>query len=330
MRFQLIISIFVWLLVLSVSAANQFKNPTCEQQSCKPCFDSCPLFREQVTDLTSCKRKLLIASSQYASNAETECKFNKCADIQYERLCQIVWTPSKSTTAQKNKFLDDKVKDMKNRIKVLDGYGKGLYKSLPKARKDYDRKVQSKLELIKKNFNEALQVRKKFLEQKQNLRSVESRTIKLQLSKLQLESKQLLARAKYWKLKLYTLRSAIKSSPLRLKKARDNLRDDYRNILTNIELENGLRDKTLSRDQKAILLIGLRLRADKQVNDFKSLVANVRAQQVFIKEARGEIGKLLKKVKDDVTNQKSSIACGPWALSDLVTNALISSMPKFF
>lgn len=320
--------ILISTLFILIAAGDKYSNPTCKRDSCKPCFDACPPFDKQKRALSSCTRKLTLASSRYASDAEIECKFAKCANIQYERLCQVTWTPFKSTTAKKHKLLDDKMRSMRARMKKLDGYAQRVEGALPAKQRLYNAKVEERLSKIGSLFHEALSVREQFLRQRELMKTADFRNAEITVASLRSEREELQQRSKFWKLKLYILRSAIKSSPLKLKKERDNLRAELKTARTNIALMHALNDAALSKDQKVALLIGLRLRIDGQIKDIKSLVANIRAQQVFIKEARREIARLLTKVREDVIRRKETISCGPFALSDLVTNNLLSSMSK--
>lgn len=304
--------------------------------ACQQCRGACPPFDELKNDNARCEAVLRVANSKYVSDAMDECKMTKCADVSYSEMCNFPFYKHRGTMSDSTIFvtnlgnpkrlesIDLQKAEYLRRAKEYDRMRGEVSKSLSSAERAYDQRVLEAVAALQKRFRSALELRSHVIAARKRHRSKGFRMEKLNSTQLRLERGKLRTRLNFWvdHHKLY--KNALSSSAMNVMKARDEMVRQYDHIFQEVILLEILKGKHIAEDERANSLIILRKRARARIRKLRSITATVRAQRRFIDEVREETIEMLKSVTERLEQHRLHVPCGPLALSDVLTEALMS------
>lgn len=328
-------SLLFILLVLSGTSFTicgvraQLPSGVCDIPVCRSCASKCPDFRLQADDYVDCTKKLAFARSKYVSSAMLDCKVEPCAEYLLNDACGFIQeSPIPSQRAELHAALQKVMENANAEADEFDAKATKLAQAPSGERKAYYDKVVRKLIEIQLFFMNALRTRADYFIQQDYMSSLKYRREQHEVKRIRLENDELRSRLQFWRARNASLNAAVHTSTLGLRAARDALSAEYAAYAGDAALMAALRNASLSKEQRAVVLINLTERTRLQLSQVRTVMAKIRAEREFIREAQQEIFHMLTDIFQRIHFRQIRVPCGILALSDMVTDTLMESMSK--
>lgn len=300
----------------------------CNTNECRTCTNACPSFQEQTHEKLDCSNKLAVARSKYISSATLDCKVDPCISRYLANACYLLPESSKPWTqsyAVKARQLDQAFQSANEKARELNSGAAHVAAKQDPSRRSYYSRVTNMLITIQVLFSNALRTRSHFHRQRDYMASLHYRHVRQHVSRLLFENGDLRARVDYWRRRNDTLSFAVRTSPLALRKARDTLYNEYKSYAADAQLIDLLKKVSLTKEEQAVFIIRLKERVRAQLDELKTFNAHIKSEHVFMEELGTEIFKMFNTMFRQMRSNRANVPCGSLALTDMVTNVIMSS-----
>lgn len=322
MKFFFIISIlYIYIITidatLNITSIHQTQTIDCETSACKKCKSLCPSHDQLKTIQQRCEAFRIDAENQ--EEAIERCLGPECYPMLLDRACGIIDIDPSSDPLEQIK---EAIRLTKQEIEDIGRYVKTDPPEPGSYRYIYNKRVSNAKLAIFYKVKSTLVLRKKYIDLVDFFHSIAYRKIQQETTRVHFEFQDLYRHLEYWKKERQNLALAVKTSPEELKAARDRLRKSLNTYLNDADLLTVLQNTSLTKEQKAQLILALKEEVSAQLETVQDNLEHVIEEENFIKEARREIYNLLNGILNKVNRRQLQIGCGGNELSSLVTSAI--------
>lgn len=314
-------TVFIAILLL-LSLQQLHASPhLCPTTSCKACHPVCPSFSSLTQQRNICKQSLPLLKKQNLDQAYLSCTLPSCLPTLYSKACGLLNLHNKAAPLAQIRLETSRIASQIQSVRAeKDALNRQT--QLNQTLTHYYQQSLVKIEQCKRTFRHALAVRAYHTRLETQIESLPFRQQRIQVARLRSQNSDFKHHFHFWQLRIDSLKMLVYTSPASVRAARDSLYLQMRAYERDANYMRKLADQTLSKEQKAKVIINLKNHVRRQLQSVRTLNAHLIRENVFIRQARNDIYKLLINVWNTIKSRP--ITCGSNVLTDALSQTISS------
>lgn len=278
---------------------------------------------EVAVEASNCRQAQPFLKQASINDAYINCTKDSCESVHIKKACGLINVDPRHTVTSQ---VDPEIKETLARLESVKMARKKFEEenSLSPTISLYYEQALAKIQQVKSLFRSALSARARHIKLKDFLDSLEYRKISQEVTRFKFENEDLRRHLSFWEKQYKTLALAVRTSPEGLKDARDALFSEMLSYEADASLISTLRDESLTKEERAELVIRLRENVQSEIYLTRTQYAHLLREEQFIKSARTEIFFLLRDILIKIRSGLLPVRCGGDMLSDVVGDAISS------